>query len=249
MNGANEWFEPWLLSHFLAYCRIQAFLITLPFFSERVILLRIRISLAISLTPLFASFGGDVIANSPIHVASYALIEVVVGLVIGSLVRVLSLALEVASSAIAMAASLSQIVGVPNEYSPHPIGNIFHISGAALLMTLGYPLFVCDLLRESFALKPIGGWPRIDTLVPAVVALIGQSFILALVLAAPFILGGLLYQALSGVISKVMPALPIVFIGAPAAILLALFGLALLAPAVLSVWSDIVISFTLPEDL
>ena len=36
------------------------------------------------------------------------------------------------------------------------------------------------------------------------------GFMLAMLLAAPFILGGFLFQLLSGMISKAMPALPVV---------------------------------------
>ncbi|MDF3607269.1 flagellar biosynthetic protein FliR [Paracoccus sp. DMF-8] len=172
--------------------------------------------------------------------------ETLTGLLLGSLVRLLALALDIASSVIAMTASLSQIVGVPNEFAPHPIGNLLHLAGIALLLALGFPMLVADLLRESFALKPVGSWPQVAQLAPAAIALIGRSFVLALILSAPFILGGFLFQALSGVISKVMPALPIVFIGAPAAILLALIGLALLAPPILAVWADAVLSISLP---
>ena len=80
---------------------------------------------------------------------------------------------------------------------------------------------------------------------PAVVDLVARGFGLALLLASPFILGGLLYQALSAVIGKVMPSLPVVFVGAPAAILLALVGLALLAPAILGIWAEAVFDLDL----
>jgi flagellar biosynthetic protein FliR len=62
-----------------------------------------------------------------------------------------------------------------------------------------------------------------------------------MLLAAPFILGGFLFQLLSGMISKVMPALPVVFIAAPGAILLALVALALLVPSILSIWAEAVL--------
>jgi flagellar biosynthetic protein FliR len=76
--------------------------------------------------------------------------------------------------------------------------------------------------------------------------MVSDSFWLAMMLAAPFTLGGFLFQALSGVINRVMPALPVVFIGAPASILLALAGLAILAPLLVSIWADLVLSFMLP---
>ncbi|MDQ7776249.1 MAG: flagellar biosynthetic protein FliR [Paracoccus aminovorans] len=76
---------------------------------------------------------------------------------------------------------------------------------------------------------------------PNAVALIRQSFVLAMLLASPFILGGFLFQLLSGMISKVMPNLPIVFIAAPNAIMMALIALAVLTPSILSVWSGAVL--------
>ena len=61
-----------------------------------------------------------------------------------------------------------------------------------------------------------------------------------MLLAAPFILGGFLFQLLSGMISKVMPALPVVFIAAPGAILLALLALVILVPSIISIWAEAV---------
>ena len=73
-----------------------------------------------------------------------------------------------------------------------------------------------------------------------------QGFTLALLIASPFVLGGLLFQLLSGVVSRVMPAMPVVFVAAPAAILLALVALALLTPGLLAIWADAVLSIDLP---
>lgn len=115
-----------------------------------------------------------------------------------------------------------------------------HLAGLALIMALGFPVLVCDLLRESFVLRPLGAWPDIAALLPAAIDLTQRGFVLAMLLAAPFILGGFLFQLLSGMISKAMPALPVVFIGAPGAILLAMLGLAVLTPSILSIWADAV---------
>ena len=43
-----------------------------------------------------------------------------------------------------------------------------------------------------------------------------------------------------------MPAMPVVFVAAPAAILLALIALAVLTPGLLSIWAEDVLSFELP---
>lgn len=238
-----------VLALLLVYCRVQACLIAMPVFAERLLPVRLKVGLAAVLTPLFLPDGSvpeGLTGAEPLRLALFAAAEVVTGLVLGIMVRLAALALDIAASTIATTASLSQIMGVTNEFAPHPIGNLLHLAGAALLMAMGFPLLVCDILGDSFTLRDLGAWPDSAVLLPALVGIVLKSFALAMVLAAPFILGGLLFQALSGVISKVMPALPIVFIGAPAAILLALVALCLLVPAILSVWSEHLMTFMLP---
>ncbi len=239
--------EPWLIALILTYLRIQACLIALPAFSERLLPVRVRVGLAMVLAPLFvANEAATPGVGAPWVLAGLAVAELATGLILGILVRLVALALDIAASTIAMTASLSQIMGIANDASPHPIGNFLHLAGLALLMSLGFPLLVCQLLAESFELRGLGAWPTIEGLLPAAVEVVSTSFTLAMLLAAPFILGGFLFQALSGMISKVMPALPIAFIGAPAAILLALLALAALSPAILSIWADHVMTFTPP---
>lgn len=235
-------FVAMLVALTLTYCRIQACLLAMPGFSMRNVPVRVRVALAMSLTPLLAEHAqvGPAVL-SLLNLGMLCAAEVVTGLVLGGLVRLFALAIDVAATAIAATASLSQIVGVANEFSPHPIGNLMHLAGIALLMALGFPLLVCDLLRESFLARPVGEWPQIAQLLPVAVDLLQRSFVLALVLAAPFILGGFLFQVLSGMVSKVMPALPMMFIAAPGAILLALLALVLLTPSILSVWAEAVL--------
>ena len=97
-----------------------------------------------------------------------------------------------------------------------------------------------DLIAQSYQGFPAGQLAVGDGHTTAVIGLVTRSFVLAMALASPFILGGLLYQMLTGVVNRVMPSLPVVFIGAPAIILLALGALAVLAPAILSGWAEAV---------
>lgn len=240
--AADPRMMPALLGLLLTYCRVQACFLTLPVFSERALPVRVRAALAMAVTPLLAeSARTPTEIDSLLQLAGLAGAEILSGLALGGLVRVFASALDVAATAIASTASLSQLIGVTNEYSPHPIGNLMHLAGLAVLVALGFPAMACDLLRESLALRPLGEWPEIADLLPNAVALIRQSFVLAMLLASPFILGGFLFQLLSGMISKVMPNLPIVFIAAPGAIMMALIALAVLTPSILSVWSGAVL--------
>lgn len=230
----------------LTYARLQGFILGLPAFGDRIVPVRVRVALAMALTPLFLELARPLaLPETPPHLAAMAALQLILGVATGLLVRLLAMALDIAASAIAASASLSQIVGGANEFSPHPIGNLMHLGGLAVLLALGFPALAIDLMIDSLALWPIGALPTAEGFLSQAVRVIADSFQLAMLMAAPFILGGFLYQALSGVINKVMPALPVVFVGAPGSILLALAGLAFLVPVLISVWADAVLAFTL----
>lgn len=237
---------PWLMPLLLVYARIQACLLAMPGLGERMIPIRVRVAAAMALTPLYAGAARPASLPAPLQLAGLVAAEIVAGLALGLMVRVVAMALDMASTALAQSASMSAMLGISEDMPPHPIGNLMHMAGMALLMALGLPVLVCRLLTDSFALKPAGLWPEIGQVWPAFLALVVQGFTLALLIASPFVLGGLLFQLLSGVVSRVMPAMPVVFVAAPAAILLALVALALLTPGLLAIWADAVLSIDLP---
>ncbi|MFD1883731.1 flagellar biosynthetic protein FliR [Paracoccus pacificus] len=232
----------------LIYARIQACILALPVLSERWFGVRLRVSLAVALSPFLMAVAGDIAApTAPLGLVIAVGQQLVLGFLMGVLVRLVFLAINIAATAIASTASLSQIIGTGTEASPHPIGNLLNLAASAIIMALGFHLRMVDYLADSMRLWPPGGWPDAATVLQTGVATIMQSFALAMILSAPFIIGGFLYQTLSGVVSRVMPSLPVSLIGAPAAILLALIALVILAPSILSVWTGAVMDWRLPD--
>lgn len=231
----------------LVYARVQACLLVLPGVGDRVISGRVKVALALALAPLLSGIvPGPAMPTDNLAMIRQVAIEMVLGFTTGMMLRILTLAIDIATTAIAATASLSQIMGVQNEMSPHPVGNMLHLAGIAILMALGLPVMLVELMADSLRLWPPAALPQVEGLVMAVVRIVADSFWLAMMLAAPFTLGGFLFQALSGVINRVMPSLPVVFIGAPASIMLALLGLVVLAPLLVGIWADAVLSFMLP---
>ena len=231
----------------LVYLRVQACILTLPGLGERVLPVRVRAAIALAITPLLASGQPYVEPPAvPLALLGHAIAELVIGLASGAFLRLLAMSIDIASSAIAATASLSQIVGGQNEAAPHPIGNLLHLGGLAVLMALGLPIMLVQLMADSFVLWPAGGLPNPEIFLSEAIRVLTHSFGLAMLLAAPFTLGGFMFQALSGVINRVMPSLPVVFIGSPIAILMALGALAVLSPMLIAIWSDTILGYSLP---
>ena len=237
---------PWLMPLLLVYARIQACLLAMPGLGERMIPVRIRVAAAMALTPLYAGAARPEPLPAPLQLAALVAAEIVAGLALGLMVRVVAMALDVASTALAQSASMSAMLGISEDMPPHPIGNLVHLAGLAVLMALGLPILLVQLMADSLAIWPPGGWPDADGLAAEAIRLVARSFWIAMLLAAPFTLGGFMFQALSGVINRVMPALPVIFIGSPAAIMLALAALAMLAPVLIALWADAILGHVLP---
>ena len=49
------------------------------------------------------------------------------------MVRVVAMALDIGSTALAQSASLSALLGMSEDMPPHPIGNLMHLAGLAVL--------------------------------------------------------------------------------------------------------------------
>ncbi len=235
----------------LSYLRVQAAILVFPVLAERVLSVRVRITAAMFLAPVAMAVsmpdGWRGQAPALPEFAALALREMLVGFLVGLPARIIASAMHVATSAIAATASLSQLIGTGSEAAPHPVGNLMHMAGLAILMAMGLPILLLEVIAQSYAAFPAGQLGIGGDQVATVVGLVLRSFVMALALASPFILGGLLYQVLTGVVNRVMPSLPVVFIGAPAIILLALSGLALLSPAILAGWAEAVFQHAIPD--
>lgn len=230
----------------LVYGRIQGFLLSLPGTGERLLPMRVRVAIGMAVTPLFANVRLPPLPETPTQLSVLMGAELLTGLTMGLMVRMIAMALDIASTALAQSSSLSAMLGLSEDMPPHPMGNLMHLAGLAVLMALGMPVLICEILADSFVAKPVGVWPDIAQLWPSFIGVVVHSFLLAMLLASPFILGGLLFQMLSGIVAKVMPAMPVVFVAAPAAVLLAMAAMVLLVPSILAIWANDLLSFQLP---
>jgi flagellar biosynthetic protein FliR len=93
-------------------------------------------------------------------------------------------------------------------------------------------------LAGSYNLIPPGTLlPAADTAAQVTHAL-AEAFALALRLAAPFVLAGLVWQTGLGVLSRLVPQLHVFFAAMPGEILMGILLLGLLSTTLLTVWQD-----------
>lgn len=216
----------------LIFARIGAVLLMLPGVGESYVPPRIRLSLALvvslclwpviagALPALPATLGG---------MAGWIIREVVVGLMIGALLRAFTSALSTAGEIVSLQTTLS-FSQTANPLQAQPGTTI-----AAFLMLLGTTLIFATNTHHLFIAGLVGSYELIAPVRPLVmgdfatlaVKTIGDAFLLGVQLSAPVLVFALIFNLASGLVGRVMPQFQVFFAAAPLSIILGLSVFAL----------------------
>lgn len=222
--------------------RILSIMAVLPGFGERSIPMRVKVGLAMALTALtypMLDFGAHRIQDLS-SFTHYLASEVMIGLFIGIILRLMVLALQTAGTIAAQATSLSQILGNAGAEPMPAMGHFLTIGGLAFLMIMGFHVQLMAMILLSYEIFPIGFILQSHVLLTLGVDHISFVFSLAFGIAAPFCISALLYNVTLGAINKAMPQLMVAFVGAPAITFFGLFLLFICAPYMLNTWYEAV---------
>ncbi|MEP2717380.1 flagellar biosynthetic protein FliR [Pseudophaeobacter sp.] len=236
--GASFW-------HFaIIFLRVGAMTSVLPAFGEQYVPMQVKLGIAVAFTfvvapamPLFTE------PETPLHFASLAASEAVIGLALGMGVRLFVMGLQIAGTIAAQSTSLSQVLGNIGADALPAIGGVLLVSGLALAVMMGLHVRVAELLIYSYQIFPLGEYPAAAGFSEWGVYRIAQTFYMGFTLAAPFLITALIYNLALGVINRAMPQLMVIFIGAPVITLGGLFILMVASPMILDVWMREMMTF------
>lgn len=218
----------------MVFLRIGAALALLPAFGEQSIPQRVRLVIALAFTAIVAPAAAPLMPETP--TLQHAATEVVAGLALGAVFRLMILSLQIAGTMIAQATSLSQIAGGAAPEPLPAVGHFLTAAGLALAVMAGLHVKLAEALILSYQVMPAGEFPAAGDFAQWGLDQTAHAFSLAFSLAAPFTIAALMYNLALGAINRAMPALMVSFIGAPALSAGGLALLALLAPLLLGVW-------------
>jgi flagellar biosynthetic protein FliR len=211
----------------MAFARVGAIVMLLPGLGERMIPARLRLTLALFLTfgvtpallPGMAGLAGD-----PGRLALALTGEAVIGVLIGLSVRMIVSGIETAGHLVAQQAGLAFAVALdPGRGASQPIlATLMSLTGIAIVFAADLHLaFVAGLHGSYRAFPPLGGAMTGDA-AAHLIALAGEGFRLAMALAAPFLVGGVMFHLVIGILGRAMPQLSLMMLALPAGILAAM---------------------------
>lgn len=211
----------------LLYARVGTILMLLPVFGDEAVPSRIRLLLGIGTTAGLWGLLSDRVrplAANTLALPGALLAEFMMGMAIGMIVKIMFQAVATAGSVISFQVGLSSaLINDPSQGGQVPLLSKF-VSLAATVVCLAshvHHLWIAAIVR-SYALFPVGMLPPGTGFAQLAIAVVARSMSLAIDLAAPMLVYGIVLNVALGVSVRLAPAIQIFFIAQPLTIMLGL---------------------------
>jgi flagellar biosynthesis protein FliR len=227
-----------LFALLLVFARVGSALMILPGIGDLYVPQRWRLLFALAVSGIVATALGSALPRLPDGPAALLALlfgEIVIGLFLGTVARLLVAALETAGQIVSLQLGLSAATVF------NPAAAQQGAITSALLMALGtLVVFLTDahhlMIRgivDSYGLFVPGAGPDLEGIAETMVQVVARTFRTGVELAAPLIVLGIVFYASLGLVSRLMPQLQVFFIAVPVQIIGGVLVFALTLTAVM----------------
>jgi flagellar biosynthetic protein FliR len=227
-----------LFAVLLVFVRIGAALSTLPGFGEAYVTPRARLILAVAIALLVTPLVRDTLPSEPDQVSVVLALlagELFIGLFIGTLARVFMSALVTGGMVMAyMSTMANALVNDPaSQQQGSIIGAFLNITALVAIFGLNLHHVMLAAVVDSYVVFPAGLAPPVGDFAELMSRTVARSFLVAMKLAAPFVVAGLVLYLGIGLLSRLMPQVQIFFAAMPLQIMKGLWLLMICLPVVI----------------
>jgi flagellar biosynthetic protein FliR len=227
----------------LLFSRLAAIVMLIPGIGESFIPPRIRLAFAfvfaLMLFPLIAPIA-PAVPGSVSGVAGAVIKEVMIGLMIGAILRFFMSSLAAAGEIVSIQTTLafSQTANPTQAQPSTTLGTFLGLMGIVLIMTTNLHHMFLSAIVRSYTVFPFHRPVMVAHAAQLAIQTVGKSFALGLQLAAPVVVFSLIFNIATGLIGRVMPQFQIFFVATPLMVLLGLSIFALSLGVIGMVWVD-----------
>jgi flagellar biosynthetic protein FliR len=227
----------------LVFVRVGAAALLLPGLAAAYVGARTRLlfALAVSVAVVPVLAGRlPALPVSPIDLVSLVSTEAAVGVFLGMVTRILIAALHAAGTFASLFMSLaSALIQDPvAEAQTSTIAGFFVLVGTLLVFVTDLHHLMIRAIVGSYDVLPAGTALPVGDVGDALARQLADSFALGLQLAMPFAVIGLVYAVGLGLLSRLMPQLPVFFFGLPLQIALQVWAMVLALSAIMLMFLD-----------
>ncbi|WP_035774406.1 flagellar biosynthetic protein FliR [Asaia astilbis] len=231
----------------LTLCRVSALIMAAPGFGESTSPMVVRAGLAITISVLIMPVVQPQLEKLATHILTSPTLlvvavgqELLVGIFIGWIAKLVALSLVIAMQFIATFTGLASVLqpdpdlGASSTAISHMASSLIPV----LFLTTGLYVLPLAALTGSYSVFPPGEMPLVNDMAKALVISTALSFKLGFQYAAPFVLIGTLWPAMLGVLNRLMPSIQVYGIAMPAQLLGGVLLIALLIQVITGVWQE-----------
>ena len=227
----------------LIFARLGALLMLMPGVGDGAVPARIRLAFAFLFAlMMFPVLGGQVGAVPDSNGAMFAQIfrEILIGLMIGLILRMMLAALGIAGEIVSIQSTLafSQTANPGQAQPSTSLSTFLTVMGVTLIMVTDLHHMFLAAIVSSYRLFPFGGDVPVGDAAQLAVQTTAEAFALGLQLAAPVVVFSLIFNIAAGLVGRVMPAFQIFFVATPLLVLSSLSIFALSLGVLGMVWVD-----------
>lgn len=227
----------------LLFARLGAVLMLLPVFSEEAAPGQVRLFLAVGATlALFGLLRPEVqplARQADAELLGTILAELLTGLGLGLTIRLFFQAASMAGALVSLQIGLTTALVFDPQGGQTPVlGKLMALAAALICLAAGlHQLWFAAIVR-SYALFPAGSVPVAADWSALAVATAGEALTLAVSLAAPFLIYGIVFNVALGFSARLAPTLQIFFIAQPLNLLLGFALLVVTLGTMLSLFAE-----------
>lgn len=210
------------LFHFLlVFCRLGSVMMLFPGFGEIYVPPRVRLSIALAasavVTPLLSPHLPPVPGNV-IALGIMVLAEILAGVFIGGMARMVQAALHMAGMIIAFQSSLAaaMLFDVNQGSQGSMIGNFLTLIGVTMVFTSDMHHLMIAGIVDSYEIFAAGKAAAPEGFALLAVKTISGGFLVAVKIASPLLVIGLCLYLGAGIMSRLMPSMQVFFVMVPA---------------------------------
>jgi flagellar biosynthetic protein FliR len=238
MTLLEEFLTTGVFAFLIIFVRFGTAMMIMPGIGDSLVPANIRLYIALGLSLVVAPLIRPYI---PVPLPAFAIMaslivmEFVTGLFIGTIARILMMALDTAGMLVSLASGVSnaQVFNPSLAVQGSVFGAFFSMAGVTLLFVTNMHHLLIYGLVESYELFPIGGVPEAGSMAELMARAVSASFLTAVQITVPFIVVSLLLYIGMGVLSRLMPQVQVFILALPVQILLAFVTLAIVFPSMM----------------
>lgn len=226
----------WAFAATMLVARVGTACMLLPGIGEVELPTTLRAAFVISLTALLLPVIGPLMPQPPADVPGLAAMlaaEIITGLWLGWLARLILLSLPMAGQVIAAATGMVNVLQPDAALGAGAaaLSRLLGLAAPVMVMAAGLHVLPLSAVAGSYDLVPPGRFLPVGDTVAVYVRAVSEAFALGFRLAAPFLMAGLLFQMAVGLAARLVPQLQVYFAAMPGQIIggIALLGIMLVA--------------------